>query len=218
MVRIRLRRTGMKKQASFRLVVADKESPRDGRYLEIVGYYNPRTHPSTLEVKEDRIYHWMSNGAQPSESVVKLFNSIGLIDRFERFKGGETVEALLVEAKGVMEKRVSDARAAAGKKAAAKPTAEKPASDGKVPKEVKTASEPAQGKEEKAAKPGKEEKPAEPVSGEAVEMATEMENAAPEPETEAETGEATSEETEQDKPPVESEAGMEEKPTDEKPD
>ena len=75
MVRIRLRRTGLKGQPSYRVVVADKEAPRDGRFLEIFGFYNPRTDPFTLEVKEDRVYDWMSKGAQPSESVVKLFNS-----------------------------------------------------------------------------------------------------------------------------------------------
>ncbi len=56
MVRIRLRRTGLKKQSTYRVVAADKESPRDGRFLEILGSYNPRTEPFTLNVKEDRIF------------------------------------------------------------------------------------------------------------------------------------------------------------------
>ena len=77
MVKIRLRRQGLKKQASYRLVAADKESPRDGRFLEILGSYNPRTEPFTFDVKEDRIYYWLSVGAQPSESVAKLFKSVG---------------------------------------------------------------------------------------------------------------------------------------------
>ena len=84
MVRIRLRRMGLKNQSTYRLVAADKESPRDGRFLEILGFYNPRTNPTTLEVKEDRIYEWMQKGAQPTESVLKLFNSINLMDRFSR--------------------------------------------------------------------------------------------------------------------------------------
>ncbi len=105
MVRIRLRRTGQRGQASYRVIVADKESPRDGRFLEIVGSYNPRTNPPTVELKEDRIYDWMSKGAQPSESVVKLFNSVGLLDRFARFKSGEAVETLVAEAKAGVEKR-----------------------------------------------------------------------------------------------------------------
>jgi small subunit ribosomal protein S16 len=105
MVRIRLRRTGLKKQPSYRVVVADKEAPRDGRFLEILGSYNPRTEPFTLIVDEAKAYDWMSKGAQPSESVVRLFKSVGLMDRFARFKAGEALEALLEEAKAVYEKR-----------------------------------------------------------------------------------------------------------------
>ena len=102
MVRIRLRRVGLRHQPSYRIVVADKESPRDGRFLEIIGFYNPRTDPFTFEVKEDRVYDWMMKGAQPSESLAKLFRSVGLLDRFARFKAGEPAETLLTEAKAVM--------------------------------------------------------------------------------------------------------------------
>lgn len=105
MVRIRLRRTGLRHQPTYRVVVADKESPRDGRFLEIVGHYNPTTDPFTLEVKEDRVYEWMKNGALPSESVMKLFKIVGLLDRYERFKKGEAIETLLEEAKKVVEER-----------------------------------------------------------------------------------------------------------------
>jgi small subunit ribosomal protein S16 len=105
MVRIRLRRVGLKKQPSYRIVVADKESPRDGRFLEILGFYNPRTEPSTLQIKEDRVFDWMSKGAQPSESVTKLLNSVGAMDRFERFKAGESIETLLEEAAAKYEQR-----------------------------------------------------------------------------------------------------------------
>jgi small subunit ribosomal protein S16 len=104
MVRIRLRKTGMRHQPSYRIVVADKESPRDGRFLEIVGTYNPTTDPFTIEVKEDRVYHWMSTGAVPSESVTRIFTKVGLVERFERFKKGETLETLLAEAKTAYEK------------------------------------------------------------------------------------------------------------------
>lgn len=105
MVRIRLRRVGLKGQPSYRIIAADKEAPRDGRFLEILGFYNPRTEPFTLDLKEDRVYDWLSKGASPSESVLKLFNSTGVMDRFERFKKGESVESLLAEAKSVFEKR-----------------------------------------------------------------------------------------------------------------
>jgi small subunit ribosomal protein S16 len=110
MVRIRLRRTGLKGQPSYRVVVADKESPRDGRFIEIIGFYNPRTDPFTLEVKEDRVYDWMSKGAQPSDSVVKLFNSVGLTERYARFKAGESVETLMAEAKTSLESRKPSTR------------------------------------------------------------------------------------------------------------
>ncbi|UCH59970.1 MAG: 30S ribosomal protein S16 [Anaerolineales bacterium] len=98
MVRIRLRRIGAKGQPSYRIVAADKESPRDGRFLEILGFYNPRTDPATIQLNEERIYDWMSKGAQPSDSVAKLFKSSGLLDRYERFKQGEAVETLMEEA------------------------------------------------------------------------------------------------------------------------
>ena len=105
MVRIRLRRVGLRHQPTYRVVVADKEAPRDGRFLEVIGIYNPRTEPFTLEVKEDRVYHWMSNGAQPSESLEKLFKSTGIMERFSRLKAGETQEVLLAESKTFFETR-----------------------------------------------------------------------------------------------------------------
>jgi small subunit ribosomal protein S16 len=105
MVRIRLRRIGLRNQPSYRIVAADKESPRDGRFLEILGFYNPRTDPFSIELKEDRVYHWLREGAQPSESVSQIFNAIGLDDRFERLKKGESEETLMAEAKKFYDSR-----------------------------------------------------------------------------------------------------------------
>lgn len=105
MVRIRFRRIGLKGQPSYRIVAADKEAPRDGRFLEILGFYNPRTQPSTVNIKEDRVYHWMKNGALPTESVEQVFKSAGVLDRFERFKKGESVDALLKDAAEAAAKR-----------------------------------------------------------------------------------------------------------------
>jgi small subunit ribosomal protein S16 len=107
MVRIRLRRTGSRGQPSYRIVVADKESPRDGRFLEIVGYYNPRTEPGTLEIKEARVYEWMNNGALPTDSVAQLFKSVGVLERYERLKNGESAEVLLAEAEQAKATRVT---------------------------------------------------------------------------------------------------------------
>jgi small subunit ribosomal protein S16 len=98
---------GLKGQPSYRIVAADKEAPRDGRFLEILGFYNPRTEPSTLSVKEDRAFHWMANGALPTESVGQVFKSSGLLDRFERFKKGEAIEGLLKEAAEATAKRAA---------------------------------------------------------------------------------------------------------------
>lgn len=98
MVKIRLRRTGAKKKPTYRVVVAESTSPRDGRFIEIVGHYNPRTVPTTFEVKEDRIIYWLSVGAQPTDSVKKLLQNSGTLDRFAQVKGGAALEEVLTSA------------------------------------------------------------------------------------------------------------------------
>ena len=77
-VRIRLRRVGSKKNPIWRIVVADKRSPRDGRSIETIGRYNPQTQPSSIEVDEDRARHWLGRGAQPSQTVAKLLRTKGI--------------------------------------------------------------------------------------------------------------------------------------------
>ncbi len=98
MVKIRLRRVGAKKQASYRVVVADARAPRDGRFIEVIGFYNPRTEPETVKIKEDRALYWLDVGAQPTESVAQLLKKQGTLARFERLRQGEPLDALLVEA------------------------------------------------------------------------------------------------------------------------
>jgi len=98
MVRIRLRRMGLKKQPSYRIVVADQRSARTGGFIEIVGNHNPRTEPPTDLVVEDRILHWLSVGAQPTGAVASILKRTGTLDRFDRLKKGESLEALLTEA------------------------------------------------------------------------------------------------------------------------
>jgi small subunit ribosomal protein S16 len=110
MVRIRLRKVGSKAQQSFRIVTADREHPRDGRFLENLGYYNPRTHPATITVDEARVYHWLKNGAQPTESVAQLFKVTGTTDRFVRFKAGEALEMLVAEAQAAQATRNTSTR------------------------------------------------------------------------------------------------------------
>ncbi len=98
MVRIRLRRVGSKKQPSYRIVVADSRSPRDGRYIEIVGFYNPRTEPATMSIQEDRALYWLNVGAQPSEAVERILVKLGTRARFERLRNGESLDTLVAEA------------------------------------------------------------------------------------------------------------------------
>ncbi|MGC9358651.1 MAG: 30S ribosomal protein S16, partial [Anaerolineae bacterium] len=106
MLKIRLRRVGMKKQPSYRIVVAESTSPRDGRFVEVIGFYNPRTQPETFKVDEARALHWLSVGAQPTDAVARLFNTHGTARRFARLKAGEPLEALLEEAEAAAEARV----------------------------------------------------------------------------------------------------------------
>jgi small subunit ribosomal protein S16 len=77
-VRIRLTRVGSSKNPIWRIVVADKRSPRDGRSIETIGRYNPQTQPSLIEVDEDRARHWLEKGAQPSQTAAKLLRTKGI--------------------------------------------------------------------------------------------------------------------------------------------
>ena len=80
MLRIRLRRGGKKNQPSYRVVVADRLAPRDGKFIENLGHYNPLTDPITLEVKKERVDHWIALGAQPTETVHRLLFKHGIIE------------------------------------------------------------------------------------------------------------------------------------------
>jgi len=76
--RIRLARVGSKKNPIYRVVVADARSPRDGRFIEIVGRYNPQTDPSTIDLDTEKIQDWISKGAQPSDTVKRLMKTQGI--------------------------------------------------------------------------------------------------------------------------------------------
>ena len=79
MVKIRLRRVGANKQPSYRVVVADSSSPRDGRFIETIGHYNPLTSPPTIKIDEARALHWLRQGAQPTEAVAKMLRDLGIM-------------------------------------------------------------------------------------------------------------------------------------------
>lgn len=97
-VRIRLNRTGSKKQPSYRIVVVDSRKARDAKYIEVIGHYNPRTRPSTEVVHEDRALYWLSVGAQASESVESILKRTGTLERFARLRAKEaTLEELVAE-------------------------------------------------------------------------------------------------------------------------
>jgi small subunit ribosomal protein S16 len=81
MVKIRLMRMGMKGAPSYRVVIADARSPRDGRIIENIGWYNPLTDPSTINIDTDRAKHWLGVGAQPTESVLSLLKRAGIVER-----------------------------------------------------------------------------------------------------------------------------------------
>jgi small subunit ribosomal protein S16 len=85
-VKIRLKRVGMKKRPSYRVVVADSRSPRDGRIIENLGWYNPLVEPSAIQINEEKVLGWLKNGAQPTDSVAQLLKRIGVLARFEQSK------------------------------------------------------------------------------------------------------------------------------------
>ena len=88
-VKLRLTRVGKTKQPQYRIVAADSRSPRDGRFIEIVGHYNPLTDPSSLTVDNDKAVKWLSEGAQPTERVAKLLQISGAMDEFQASKAGK---------------------------------------------------------------------------------------------------------------------------------
>jgi len=79
-VKIRLRRMGAKKAPFYRVIVADSRSPRDGRFIEEIGYYNPLTNPADVKIDADKAKTWIANGAQPTETVRALLKKNGIID------------------------------------------------------------------------------------------------------------------------------------------
>ncbi|OEF98569.1 30S ribosomal protein S16 [Desulfuribacillus alkaliarsenatis] len=80
-VKIRLKRIGAKKAPFYRVVVSDARSPRDGRFIEEIGTYNPVTQPAQVNVKEDRALYWLQTGAQPSDTVRNLFSKLGIMQK-----------------------------------------------------------------------------------------------------------------------------------------
>ncbi|MBZ5749846.1 MULTISPECIES: 30S ribosomal protein S16 [Metabacillus] len=85
-VKIRLKRMGAKKSPFYRIVVADSRSPRDGRYIEVVGTYNPVAQPAEVKINEELALKWMQDGAKPSDTVRNLFSNQGIMEKFHNAK------------------------------------------------------------------------------------------------------------------------------------
>ncbi|MDD4719022.1 MAG: 30S ribosomal protein S16 [Bacilli bacterium] len=85
-VKLRLRRMGAKKQPFYRVVAADSRSPRDGKFIEILGTYNPLTEPAEIKLNEELILKWLRNGAEPTETVRTLFRKTGILEKFHNEK------------------------------------------------------------------------------------------------------------------------------------
>lgn len=94
MVKLRLARMGRKKSPIYKIVAADSQSPRDGRYIESVGQYNPLTQPMTVDVKEDKVFQWLKNGAQPTDTVRSLLRRKGLWLKWNLIRNGKSEEEI----------------------------------------------------------------------------------------------------------------------------
>lgn len=90
-VTIRLRRMGAKKRPFYRFVATDSRMPRDGRFIEVLGYYHPIEKPAKVSLEEERIFYWLENGAQPSYTVSSLFKAVGLLEKWSKKKKGEDI-------------------------------------------------------------------------------------------------------------------------------
>ena len=84
MVKIRLRRVGRKNRPIYRVVVADSRSPRDGKFIETIGHYNPLPDPATVDINEEKALKWLNYGAQPTDTVRSLLRKLGILDKFEQ--------------------------------------------------------------------------------------------------------------------------------------
>ena len=86
MVKIRLQRVGSKKKPSYRLVVADAQTPRDGAFINLIGQYNPLTDPETIVIDEEKALYWLRQGAQPTATATRLLSKVGILEKFKTHK------------------------------------------------------------------------------------------------------------------------------------
>lgn len=108
-VSIRLRRMGAKKHPHYRVIVTDSRMPRDGRFIEVLGYYHPVEKPAKVSLDEDKIFLWLERGAKPSNTVASLFKEMGLLEKWSKKKKGEDISE--IELKTEITERVKKRKA-----------------------------------------------------------------------------------------------------------
>jgi small subunit ribosomal protein S16 len=133
--RIRLRRMGSNKRPFYRVVVADQRSPRDGRFIEIIGKYHPLSDPSVIEIDEVRALHWLMVGAQPSNQVRNLMSKVGIWDKFVAERPGAAVAATPKDDRPTRAKVSKKAQAKAAEAATATEEAAEPAEEAPAPEQ-----------------------------------------------------------------------------------
>lgn len=159
-VHIRLRRMGAKKRPFYRIVAADSRRARDGRFLEIVGYYNPITQPAEVKVHEDKLTKWLDEGAIPSDTVSSLLTQVGFSEKYQKAQKGEDVSA--IELKPSIKERLKKTRkmkkaAVAAAEAAPEAAAEAPKAEAtEAPKEEAAEAPAPEAEKEPKTEPEKE--------------------------------------------------------------
>ncbi len=179
-VKIRLKMMGSKKRPFYRLVAADSRSPRDGRFLETLGHYNPMVEPAEIVIDEDKVYKWLGNGARPTVNAANLLRSRGILEKWELLRTGLTIaevnekieqrrakqpKAVPRERKKLSKKAIAAAKAAE-EKAAEEEAAEATPAEEETKKVEATGEEATAGQAEQSAEaPAEETGDAEPDKG-----------------------------------------------------
>ncbi len=143
-VKLRLRRMGRKKRPFYRIVAADARSPRDGRFIEEIGYYNPIADPAVIEVKEERALYWLQQGAIPTDTVKSLLRKKGIILKFDLLKKGLPPEKVEEELKKWEVLQIERAKREEAKRAQAAKAAAKKEEKVEAPQEAEPAETPAE--------------------------------------------------------------------------
>jgi small subunit ribosomal protein S16 len=174
-VRLRLMRMGKKKHPTYRVVATDARSPRDGRFIELIGRYDPHPHPSVVEIDNERAVHWLTVGAQPSAAVRKLLEISGAWGQFRVLRGDVHVvgEPVIPEEKQRKSKKVRQREAEEAEAAAESTEDDEGTTDSEAEPAAEVAEDPAVGATEEPTAEATEEPAAENVEESAAESADE---------------------------------------------